>query len=69
MATKFRADCPICGNKLMKAAPSSDIEVDCQRCKSQIQIVVNDKGFHLTVLRCSDWVEPETSRVPVQVRT
>ena len=54
VAIKLRADCPICGSKLIKAAPSSDIEIDCPKCKSRVNIIVGDKGYHLMVLKTAD---------------
>ena len=54
VATKLRADCPICGSKLIKASPSSEIEIDCPKCKSRINIIVGDKGYHLLVLKTAD---------------
>lgn len=64
MSTRFRADCPICGSKLMKAAPASNIELDCPKCKSQLQIVVSETGYQMTLLNTGIPADAKTRRPP-----
>lgn len=46
---KFRVVCPVCGNTLFKSN-CSEVEMECNRCKSLFQIKVTEEQIVYTIL-------------------
>lgn len=44
---KYTATCPICGWSLIKAAPKSEININCPKCNSFLKIKVEENGIHI----------------------
>jgi len=43
-SSKLYATCPLCGRRLCKAIPGSEIEIDCLKCQKTVLISVDKDG-------------------------
>ena len=44
-----RVSCIQCGHKLLGACPDSEIEMNCPKCKTFLQIAVRSEGVRITL--------------------
>lgn len=42
--SKLYATCPLCGRRLCKAIPGSEIEIECGKCQNSVLISVDKDG-------------------------
>ena len=44
---KYKASCPVCGRVLVQAAPHSDLNMTCPKCKTYLCVTVENEGIHI----------------------
>lgn len=43
-------NCPLCGHKLLEGENGSNVKVKCNKCKSVVNVTLNDDSVSLNVV-------------------